>query len=69
MALSACSLKHNRPNTLSVDDAVEEMSAGPVFHLDDPDIGIEADFTHQCSFYIGFGYRFRAPQHGDESPI
>src|SRR6202040_3571176 len=39
------------------DDLVEEVAAGTILHLYDPDVRIEAQFACESLFHLGFGRR------------
>ena len=61
IAAASCSPRTSRPagnkRRLSHHIAVEEIPSGAILDFDDPDIGIEADFTRQARFDIGFRHR------------
>ena len=54
---AALALQDRRALVASRHHIVEEMPPGAVLDLDDPHIGIEADFAHQARFDIGFRHR------------
>ena len=44
---------------LALNPLIEEMAAGAILDLDDPDVGIEADLARQALLDLGLGDRLR----------
>ena len=65
----AADARQDQRPALSHHIAVEKIPPGAVLDLDDPDIGIEADFTRQPRFDIGLRRRPVAAQHGGENAV
>jgi len=49
--------------------AIKEIASGAILDLDNPYVGIKADFARQPCFDIGFRHGFITAEHGSKKTV